>query len=53
LEAVYTGDIPYENFQRLTSTIKILGDNEEVESFQYEAKPIGQASEPVSGSLSF
>ncbi|MEX2594954.1 MAG: hypothetical protein WD426_19470 [Anditalea sp.] len=52
-DAVYTGGIPDEDFQGLSATIMIFGDNEEVESYQYEAKPVGEASEPLSEVVRF
>lgn len=52
-DAVYTGGIPDENFQDLSVTIRIFGNNEEVEIIQYEAQPYGEASVPVSGTVRF
>lgn len=50
-DAVFTGGIPDEDFQGLSATIRIFGDNEEVDSYQYEARPVGEASEPLSGTV--
>jgi hypothetical protein len=52
-DAVYSGGIPEEDFQDLSATIRIFGNNEEVEIHQYEAQPYGEASEPVSGTVRF
>lgn len=52
-DAVYTGGIPEEDFQDLSATIRIFGNNEEVEIIQYKAQPYGEASQPVSGTVRF
>lgn len=50
---VHTGDIPDEDFEELSATIKIFGDNVEVQAFQYTARPVGEVSEALSEVVRF
>lgn len=51
--AIHTGGIPDENFQELKATIKVFGDGEEVETYQYSARPVGEVSEALSETVMF
>jgi len=50
---VHTGDIPDEDFEDLSATIRVFGDNDEVQTYQYVARPLGEVSEPLSETVSF
>lgn len=50
---VHTGDIPDEDFEDLSATIKVYGDNSEVQSFHYKARPVGEVSEALSETVRF
>ena len=50
---VHTGDIPDEDFEDLSATIKVYGDNAEVQTFQYTARPLGEVSEALSETVRF
>ncbi|WP_206769252.1 hypothetical protein [Cyclobacterium marinum] len=50
---VHTGDIPAEDFENLRATIKVFGDNAEVQTFQYTARPVGEVSEALSEVVRF
>ena len=50
---VHTGDIPDEDFEDLSATIKIYGDNSEVQTYQYAARPVGEVSEALSEVVRF
>jgi hypothetical protein len=50
---VHTGDIPDEDFDDLSATIKVFGDNSEVQTFQYTARPVGEVSEVLSEVVRF
>ncbi|WP_339905278.1 hypothetical protein [uncultured Cyclobacterium sp.] len=50
---VHTGDIPTEDFENLRATIKVFGDNAEIQTFQYTAKPVGEVSEVLSEVVRF
>ncbi|MBR9778124.1 MAG: hypothetical protein GYB55_25080 [Cytophagales bacterium] len=50
---VHTGDIPAEDFENLRATIKVFGDNAEVQNFQYTARPVGEVSEALSEVVRF
>ncbi|MDO6437048.1 hypothetical protein Q4534_06510 [Cyclobacterium sp. 1_MG-2023] len=50
---VHTGDIPAEDFENLKATIKVFGDNAEVQTFQYTARPVGEVSEVLSEVVRF
>lgn len=39
LNVVHIGDIPEEDFEDLSASIRIFGDNAEVQTYQYAAKP--------------
>lgn len=51
--AIHTGGIPDENFQELKATIKVFGDDEEVKSYEYTARPVGEVSMPLSETIRF
>lgn len=51
--AIHTGDNPDENFRELNVTIRVKGDNEEIKSYQYTARPVGKVSMPLSETLKF
>lgn len=50
---VHTGDVPDEDFEELSATIKVFGDNAEIQTFQYTAKPVGEVSEALSEVVKF
>ncbi len=50
---VHTGDIPDEDFEDLSATIRVFGDNVEVQTFQYTARPVGEVSVPLSEMVRF
>ncbi|MBI0399987.1 hypothetical protein [Cyclobacterium marinum] len=50
---VHTGDIPDEDYEDLSATIKVYGDNAEVQTFQYTARPVGETSEVLSEVVKF
>ena len=50
---VHTGDIPDEDYEDLSATIKVYGDNAEVQNVQYTAKPVGEVSEALSEVVRF
>jgi hypothetical protein len=50
---VHTGGIPDENFENLNATIRIYGNNAEVQTFQYAARPVGEVSDPLSEIIKF
>tara|TARA_R110002111_G_scaffold11734_1_gene35863 strand:- start:81 stop:572 length:492 start_codon:yes stop_codon:yes gene_type:complete len=50
---VHTGDIPDEDFEDLSATIRVFGDNAEVQTFQYTARPVGEVSEALSETVKF
>lgn len=50
---VHTGDIPAEDFEDVSATIKVYGDNTEVQTFQYTARPVGEVSEVLSEVVRF
>ncbi|WP_234364035.1 hypothetical protein [Lunatibacter salilacus] len=50
---VHTGDIPDGDFEDLTATVKVYGDNSEVQTFQYTARPVGEATYPLSETIRF
>lgn len=50
---VHTGDIPDEDFEDLSATIRVHGDNAEVHTYQYLARPVGEVSEPLSETVRF
>jgi hypothetical protein len=50
---VHTGDIPYEDFEDLSATIRVFGNNAEVQTYQYAARPVGQVSEALSEVVRF
>ena len=51
--AIHTGSIPDEDFNDLKATIKVLGDGEEVKSYEYTDRPVGEVSMPLSETLRF
>lgn len=51
--AIHTGGIPDEDFQDLRATIKVFGDGEEIKSYEYRARPVGEVSEPLSETVRF
>ncbi len=51
--AVHTGEIPDEDFVDLSATIRVLGDNAEVQTYQYIARPVGEAPEALSEVVRF
>jgi hypothetical protein len=42
---VHTGDIPDEDFEDLSATIRVFGNNTEVQTYQYAARPVGEVSD--------
>lgn len=50
---VHTGDISAEDFEDVSATIKVYGDNTEVQTFQYTARPVGEVSEVLSEVVRF
>lgn len=50
---VHTGDIPDEDFENLGANITVYGNNAEVQTFQYTARPVGEVSEPLSETVRF
>ncbi|WP_339714619.1 hypothetical protein [Cyclobacterium amurskyense] len=50
---VHIRDIPDEDFEDLSATIRVFGDNTEVQAFQYTAKPVGEVSETLSEVVRF
>ncbi|WP_339924230.1 hypothetical protein [uncultured Cyclobacterium sp.] len=50
---VHTGDIPDEDFEDLSATIRVFGDNAEVQTYQYVARPVGEVSETLSEVVRF
>lgn len=50
---VHAGDIPDENFEDLTATITVYGNNAEVHTYQYAARPVGEVSIPLSETIRF
>lgn len=50
---INTGGIPDDNFQDLRVTIKVFGDNTEVQTYQYTDRPAGEVSEPLSETVRF
>lgn len=50
---VHSGDIPDEDFEDLSATIRVFGDNAKVQTFQYTARPVGEVSEPLSETVRF
>ena len=50
---VHTGDIPAEDFENLRATIRVFGDNAEVQTFQYAARSVGEVSEVLSEVVRF
>lgn len=50
---VHAGDIPDDNFEDLTATITVYGDNAEVHTYQYTARPVGKVSIPLSETIRF
>lgn len=51
--AFHTGGIPDEDFQNLKGTIKVFANDEEVKSYQYVARPVGEVSETLSETVRF
>lgn len=51
--AIHTRGIPDENFQELKATIRVFGDNTEIQTYQYSARPVGEVSEPLSETVRF
>ncbi len=50
---VHTGDIPDEEFEDLSATIRVFGNNAEVQTYQYVARPVGEVSVPLSETVKF
>ncbi|WP_291373176.1 hypothetical protein [Cyclobacterium sp.] len=50
---VHNGDIPDEDFEDLSATIRVFGNNAEVQTYQYKARPVGEVSEPLSETVEF
>lgn len=50
---VHAGDIPDASFEDLTATITVYGDNAEVQTYQYAARPVGEVSIPLSETITF
>ena len=50
---VHTGDIPDEDFEDLSATVRVFGDNAEVQTYQYVARPVGEVSETLSEVVRF
>lgn len=50
---VHTGDIPDDDFEDLSATIRVFGNNAEVQTYQYTARPVGEVSEPLSETVRF
>lgn len=50
---VHSGDIPDEDFEDLSATIRVLGNNAEVQTYQYVARPVGEVSVPLSETVRF
>jgi hypothetical protein len=50
---VHTGDIPDEDFENLSATIRVFGDNAEIQTYQYQARPVGEVSLPLSETVRF
>ena len=51
--AIHTGGIPDEDFLDLRATITVFGDGEEVATYQYIARPVGEVSEALSETVRF
>jgi len=51
--AIHTGGIPDEDFHDLRATITVFGDDEEAETYQYIAWPVGEVSEALSVTVRF
>lgn len=51
--AIHKGELPDPDFQVLTATIKLFGDNAEVESYNFQARPFGEVSVPISEVVRF
>ena len=51
--AIHTAGIPDENFQDLKAIIKVFGDGEEIGTYQYTARPVGEVSEPLNETVRF
>ena len=50
---IHSGELPDEDFEELSATIRIFGDNAEVQTFQYTARPVGEVSEVLSEVVRF
>ncbi|MEX0882322.1 MAG: hypothetical protein WDZ72_02500 [Cyclobacteriaceae bacterium] len=50
---VHSGDLPDEDFEDLSATIRLYGDNAEVQTYQYTARPVGEVSVPMSEVVRF
>ncbi|MEX2568943.1 MAG: hypothetical protein WD431_23580 [Cyclobacteriaceae bacterium] len=50
---VHSGDLPGEDFEDLSATIRLYGDNDEVQTYQYQARPVGEVSLPLSETVRF
>ncbi|WP_439484520.1 hypothetical protein [Cyclobacterium plantarum] len=50
---VHTGDIPDEDFEDLNATIRVFGNNAEVQTYKYVARPVGEVSAPLSETVRF
>lgn len=51
--AIHTGGIPDDNFEDLRATIRVFGNNTEVQTYQYTARPVGEVSDPLSETVRF
>ncbi len=50
---VHSGEIPDEEFEDLSATITVYGNNAEVHTYSYTARPVGEVSEPLSETVRF
>ena len=51
--ATYKGGIPDTNFQVLKATIRLFGNNTEVKRYNFQARPVGEVSVPISEVVRF
>ncbi|ERM83033.1 hypothetical protein P872_06050 [Rhodonellum psychrophilum GCM71 = DSM 17998] len=51
--ATYKGGIPDTNFQVLKASIRLFGNNTEVKRYNFQARPIGEVSVPISEVVRF
>ncbi|WP_202928157.1 hypothetical protein [Cyclobacterium salsum] len=50
---VHNGDIPDDDFEDLRATIRVFGNNAEVQIYQFVARPVGEVAEPLSETVRF